>query len=83
MAGDRRRQAKKHPSSRFHWVCPFCGDLCDAMTALTWCAGCYTEYTARGVFDKNLKTQRFAIAKAVMKAGGTGFSSTEEGCANE
>lgn len=69
-----KRIAKPHASSQFHVVCPFCGAACDKSAALTWCAGCHVEYRRRrdGVieFDNQLRTPRFAYAKAVMKAGG-------------
>lgn len=59
---------------RFHVRCPFCGHLCDSHTALTWCPGCYVEYyetkNFNVIFDTERKTERFAIAKALMKAGG-------------
>lgn len=69
-----KRRAKVSPQSRLHVVCPFCGVLCDKVTQLTWCAGCYVEYyqsrAGNIVFDDQRKTPRFAVAKAFMRAGG-------------
>lgn len=69
-----RRKAKR--IGRHHWECPFCG-LPNAPGALAWCAGCYTEYSVTEAgnvwFDDEKKTPRFALAKALAKAGGMGF----------
>lgn len=59
---------------RMHVECPFCGRLCDRFSALSWCSGCFVEWyrdrKGRYVFDDRRKTPRFAVAKAVNKAGG-------------
>ena len=68
-----KRKAQPHPDSRLHWLCPFCGDPCDRFTALTWCSGCFVEYSSTGVFDSKQKTERFAFAKALQKSGGAKF----------
>lgn len=72
-----RRQAHRSPDSRLHWVCPFCGRLCDALTALSWCSGCFVEYSTSGLFDASKKTPRFALAKAVQKSGGLRIGADE------
>jgi hypothetical protein len=69
-----KKQANRHPKSRLHWLCPFCGEACDAITELRWCSGCYTEYSQSGMFNDKQKTRRFAFAKALMKSGGTRIS---------
>ena len=67
-----KKKAKR--IDRLHVECPICGFLCDFRTALTWCAGCYTEFkvspNGNVTFDTELKTERFAFAKALMKSGG-------------
>lgn len=65
-----KKRAKISTASRLHWVCPFCGGLCDRITELRWCSKCFVEYSAGGTFDDAKKTERFAFAKAVMKSGG-------------
>jgi len=66
-----RKKAKPHSESRLHWICPFCGEPCDRFTTLTWCSGCFVEYSPTGMFDDQRKTDRFAFAKALQKSGGT------------
>lgn len=65
----------------FEVKCPFCGASCDPTSPLSWCAGCYTEWTVKPngdvVFDTELKTPRFAWAKAIAKAGGMRIASKE------
>ena len=68
---------RKVPSAHFV-KCPFCGYSCCTDTVMTWCANCYVEfYRARDgehiVFDTERKTDRFALAKALAKAGGASF----------
>lgn len=62
--------------------CPFCGYPCDARSALSWCSGCYTEYTTTRTgtvwFDTERKTERFAIAKAFQKTGGVGIGEVQD-----
>jgi hypothetical protein len=67
----------KKPGERvrpFHVRCPFCDFLNAWPTPYAWCGQCYVEYyKARSgdvVFDTLRKTPRFAIAKALGKAGG-------------
>lgn len=67
--------------------CPFCGRLCDRTSTMTWCVGCYTEWTVtpRGavVFDTDQRTPRFAWAKAIAKAGGIGIADARGGAGGE
>ena len=80
-----KRVAKRSPNSRLHVICPFCGYEVTWLTKMTWCAGCYTEFTVRHArdgelmvtFDDKLKTDRFAWAKALAKAGGVRFGPEE------
>ena len=72
--------AQRSPNSRFHVICPFCGYEPTWHTEMTWCAGCYTEFTVKDgqvIFDDQLKTPRFAWAKVLAKAGGAGFGAKE------
>jgi len=69
-----KRTAQPHTSSHLHVVCPFCRFPVDSTTKLTWCGNCFVEFkiTRAGnvVFDDQLKTPRFALAKALGRAGG-------------
>lgn len=72
-----KKKAKPHPESRLHWVCPFCETPCDRYTELRWCIGCYVEYSPKGLFDDQKKTERFAWAKALNKSGGASVAPNE------
>ena len=66
-----KKVAQRSPNSRFHVICPFCGYEPTWHTEMTWCAGCYTEFTVQDgkvVFDDQLKTPRFVWAKVLAKA---------------
>ena len=73
-----KRVAKRSPNSALHVVCPFCGYEPTWDTEMTWCAGCYTEFTVghdkdgdlKVIFDTGQRTGRFALAKALAKSGG-------------
>lgn len=68
-----KQVAKRSPNSRWHVICPFCGYEPTRFTEMTWCANCYTEFTVKNgevIFDDELKTPRFALAKALAKSGG-------------
>jgi len=75
-----KKRAKR--VERFHVRCPFCGDLVDIMTSLSWCSGCFVEwYRTRAcnyIFDTERKTERFVWAKAVQKSGGMRIASANE-----
>ncbi len=75
-----RKVAERHPDSRLHVICPFCGSAVAWINALTWCGNCYVEFyqdkQGRVVFDDERRTARFAFAKAVNKAGGFRLSAT-------
>jgi hypothetical protein len=82
-----KKEASRHPDSRFHIICPFCGTLNDRFTAITFCGNraCLVEWhrtrDGRYIFDTCRKTERFAWAKAVVGSGGTrmGTASRDEG----
>jgi len=77
-----KKKAKRSTVSRLHIVCPFCGQLVDWITELTWCGNCYVEWyeTRSGVFifDDKRKTERFIWAKAICKSGGMRIGPVEE-----
>ena len=72
-----------------HVECPFCGftvhwGLPGSPTPYRWCSGCYTEFTVSEsgrtvMFDTELKTPRFAWAKAIAKSGGATIGPTPDG----
>jgi hypothetical protein len=75
-----KKAAERSPNSRFHVICPFCGYEPTWHTEMTWCAGCYTEFTVKSgkvIFDDELRTPRFAWAKALAKTGGARFGKEE------
>ena len=55
-------------------ACPFCGARQSVNTNMPWCPECAVEYfrDRHGtiVFDDARKTPRFALAKALNRAGG-------------
>lgn len=66
--------------------CPFCGLAQDVTNPLSWCAGCFCEYTLASsrqsaLFDQEKRTERFGFAKAIGRAGGMhiGARSDESG----
>ena len=65
-----------------HIKCPFCDNPCDRSAALAYCSGCYVEYykdeDGEVIFDTKRKTSKFAIAKALNKAGGLTFGNIKE-----
>lgn len=77
-----KKEAKRSSQRRLHVVCPFCSALVDYRTALTWCSSCYVEFKRKDdgkvIFDDKLKTERFALAKAVMKSGGMKIGDSSE-----
>jgi hypothetical protein len=80
-----RKIAERSTNSRLHVICPFCGYEVTWLTEMTWCANCYVEFTVRRdeegdlvvTFDDKKRTDRFALAKALAKAGGVRFGPEE------
>jgi hypothetical protein len=71
-----KRRAEMDPP--FHMTCPFCGFATTWMSEMRWCGDCFVEWypTRDGtgyIFDTLRKTPRFALAKAIGKAGGVRF----------
>jgi hypothetical protein len=79
-----KKIAERSTNSRLHVICPFCGFEVTWLTEMTWCAGCYVEFMVRHdenglvvTFDDKKRTDRFALAKALAKAGGVRFGPEE------
>ncbi len=75
-----RKIAERHPDSRLHVICPFCGSAVAWIDAFPWCGTCYVEFyqdkQGRAVFDDKRRTSGFALAKAINKAGGFRLAAT-------
>lgn len=72
-------------------ACPFCGEQTTENPTMPWCSNraCLVEYrrarpdpetgSPRFAFDDRRKTARFALAKAVMAAGGVRVGAKQGG----
>ncbi len=63
-----RKQARPHPESEHHAVCPFCETACDTASGVRWCSGCGAEWSASPsgdvIFDSERKADRQTLAEA-------------------